>query len=68
VQLKKLSLHLDLITEIDGQLMKKGGGSWQSQSVKPEFATEKMIPQLIKGHDRAYPTKYDTGSGFFLHH
>lgn len=48
--------------------MKKGGGSWQSQSVKPEFATEKMIPQLIKGHDRAYPTKYDTGSGFFLHH
>jgi hypothetical protein len=67
VQLKKLSLHLDLITEIDGQLMKKGGGSWQSQS-KPEFAAEKMIPQLIKGHDRAYPTKYDTGSGFFLHH
>lgn len=66
VQLKKLTLHLDLITEIDGQLMKRGGGSWQSQA-KPEFSAEKMIPQLIKGHDRTFPTKYDAGSGFFLH-
>ena len=46
--------------------MKKGGGSLQSQG-KPEFAAEKMVPQLIKGHERVQPNHYQTGSGFFLH-
>ena len=65
--MKNLSLNLlDLVTEIDGQLLRKEAGSWQSQAT-PEFSPGKMIPQLIKGHDRTLPTKYDAASGFFLH-
>lgn len=67
LQMKKLCLHLDLVTEVDGQLMKKGGGSWQTSHSRVEFPAEKMIPQLIKGHDRVPPTVYDSATGFFLH-
>jgi hypothetical protein len=66
VQLKKLALHLDVITEIDGQLMQKGSSSWQTHH-NPEFVASKMIPQLLKGHDRITPTKFDATTGFFLH-
>jgi len=66
IQLKKLALHLDLVTEIDGMLLQKGSSSWQSQT-KPDFAASKMIPQLLKGHDRVTPTKFDATTGFFLH-
>lgn len=66
-QLKKLCLNLDLVTEIDGQLMKKGSGSWQSSESRAEFPAEKMIPLLIKGHDRVPPNKFDAATGFFLH-
>lgn len=64
--LKKLCLHLDLITEIDSHLVKKEQGGWQAES-EAEFRPEKMIPQLIKGHNRLLPTKYESNTGFFLH-
>jgi len=67
LQLKKLSLCLDLITEIDGKSLNVGSGSWQSRS-KPEFGTDKIIPQLLKGHDRTMPLKYEAKTGFVLHH
>lgn len=66
MQLKKLGFCLDLITEIDGKSLAIGNGSWQSRS-KPEFATDKIIPQLFKGHDRTVPLKYDAKTGFVLH-
>ena len=66
-QLKKLCLQLDLLTEIDGQLLTKSRGSCQFQLGKPEYPTEKMIPILIKGHDRCRPFKYDAKTQFFLH-
>lgn len=65
-QLKKLCLHLDIVTEIDAQLVKKEQGGWQTQN-EVEFRPEKMIPQLIKGHDRLLPTQYEPNTGFFLH-
>ena len=68
IQLKTLLMHLDLLTEVDGQLAKKGKGSWQSSSQSSvEFPAEKMVPQLIKGHDRIPPTQFDAATGFFLH-
>lgn len=67
VQLKKLGFYLDLITEIDGKSLTTASGSWQSRS-KPEFTTDKIIPQLLKGHDRTMPLKFDTKTGFVLHH
>ena len=66
-QLKRLTLLLDLLTEIDGMLLSKGRGSRQSLSQSVEFPAEKMIPHLIKGHDRTKPLSYDPKTNFFLH-
>ena len=71
-QLRRLALQLDLLTEIDGQLLSQGRGSRQvlasaPASQKPEYPAEKMIPQLIKGRDRARPLKYDAKTQFYLH-
>lgn len=65
-QLKRLTLALDLITEVDGQLLMRGRGSKQTL-LNPEFPAEKMVPQLVKGHDRAKPFLYDQKTAFFLH-
>jgi len=66
MQLKKLGFCLDLITEVDGKSLTNASGSWQSKS-KPEFVSDKIIPQLLKGHDRTMPLKYDAKTGFVLH-